>query len=71
MYLPEKVVTNEDFEKIVDTSDEWIVKMTGIKKRHVSQGEFTFEMGLKAAKDALTETGMVKQLYLTTLFNNK
>ena len=31
MYLPEKVVTNEDFTKIVDTSDEWITKRTGIK----------------------------------------
>lgn len=53
MYLPEKIATNEDFEKIVDTSNDWIVKMTGIKKRHISQGEYTFEMGLKAAQNAL------------------
>ncbi|MFR9255962.1 MAG: hypothetical protein ACLVJ6_10915 [Merdibacter sp.] len=33
-YLPEKVMTNEDFEKIIDTSDEWITKRTGIKRRH-------------------------------------
>lgn len=52
-YLPEKVVTNEDFEKIVETSNEWIVKRTGIEKRHMSQGEYTFEMGLKAAKEAI------------------
>lgn len=53
MYLPEKVVTNEDFTKIVDTSDEWITKRTGIKRRHISQGEYTWSMGLKAAKNAI------------------
>lgn len=54
MYLPEKVVTNEDFTKIVDTSDEWITKRTGIKRRHISQGEYTWSMGLKAAKNAIS-----------------
>ena len=54
-YLPEKVATNKDFEKIVDTSDEWIVKRTGIKKRHMSQGEYTFQMGFKAAKRAIKD----------------
>ena len=58
MYLPEKVVANEDFEKIVDTSNEWIVKRTGIKKRHLSQGEYTFDMGLKAAREALKNANM-------------
>ncbi len=53
MYLPEKVVTNEDFTKIVDTSDEWITKRTGIKRRHISQGEYTWVMGLKAATSAI------------------
>lgn len=53
MYLPEKVVTNEDFARIVDTSDEWITKRTGIKRRHISQGEYTWSMGLKAAKNAI------------------
>lgn len=52
-YLPDTVVSNEDLEKIVDTSDEWIFKRTGIKKRHFSRGEYTFSMGLKAAKNAL------------------
>ena len=33
-YIPEKVMTNFDFEKILDTSDEWIVTRTGIRKRH-------------------------------------
>lgn len=54
-YLPDKIATNEDFEKIVDTSDEWIVKRTGIKKRHMSQGEYTFQMGFKAAKRAIKD----------------
>lgn len=54
-YLPERVVDNEAFTKIVDTSDEWITKRTGIKKRHLSDGEYTWMMGLKAAKDALAQ----------------
>ncbi len=53
MYLPELVVDNEDFAKIVETSDEWITKRTGIKRRHISQGEYTWAMGLKAAKNAI------------------
>ncbi len=57
-YLPEKVATNEDFEKIVDTSSDWIVKRTGIEKRHMSQGEYTFEMGLKAAKKAIKDANI-------------
>lgn len=52
-YLPEKVVSNYDFEKIVQTSDEWIVKRTGIQKRHFSCGEYTTQMGYKAALKAL------------------
>lgn len=53
-YLPPKTVDNGDFEKLVDTSDEWITKRTGIKKRHVSNGEYTWVMGLKAAYEALS-----------------
>ena len=34
-YLPEKIVTNKDFESIIDTTDEWIFARTGIKQRHV------------------------------------
>ena len=57
-YLPERIVTNEDFEKIVDTSDEWIRKRTGIGKRHLSDGEYTWQMGLKAAKMAIKDAGV-------------
>lgn len=58
VYLPEKTVTNHDFEKIVDTSDEWIKKRTGIELRHVSDGEYTWSMGLKAAKKALKNSNL-------------
>jgi hypothetical protein len=44
LLLPELVVENERFSEIVETSDEWISSRTGIKKRHFSQGEATWEM---------------------------
>ncbi|MDH3560109.1 MAG: 3-oxoacyl-ACP synthase, partial [Gammaproteobacteria bacterium] len=40
-YLPEKVLTNHDLEKIMDTSDEWIRDRTGISKRHIAAGDET------------------------------
>ena len=44
-YLPERVLTNADLEKMVNTSDEWIRNRTGIEKRHlVSEGEVTSDM---------------------------
>ncbi len=53
-YLPEKVLTNHDLEKIVDTSDEWIKTRTGIEKRHVARkDEATSDMVIEAAKVAL------------------
>lgn len=53
-YLPEKVLTNQDLEKIVDTSDEWIVTRTGMKERRIAkEDEFTSDMGTKAALEAL------------------
>jgi len=36
-YIPPKVMTNKDFEKIIDTTDEWITKRTGIKERRISE----------------------------------
>ena len=58
-YLPEKIMTNKDFEKIVDTSDEWIVSRTGIKKRHIAgENEYTSDMGVKAAECALKDAGI-------------
>jgi 3-oxoacyl-[acyl-carrier-protein] synthase-3 len=53
-YVPEKVITNADLEKMVDTSDEWIVSRTGIRERHiVSPGENTSHMAIEASKEAL------------------
>jgi 3-oxoacyl-[acyl-carrier-protein] synthase-3 len=53
-YLPEKILTNSDLEKLVDTSDEWITTRTGIKQRHiVSAGQATSDLAFKAALCAL------------------
>lgn len=58
-YAPEKVVTNADLEKIVDTSDEWITTRSGIKERHkVAEGEGASDMAVEAAKVALADAGM-------------
>ena len=60
-YLPEKVVTNADLEKIVDTTDEWIFSRTGIKKRHlVVDGETTCDLAEKAALNAMEAAGITK-----------
>jgi len=56
--LPKRVMTNEDMEKIVDTSDEWIVQRTGIRQRYIaSEGETTVSLGLEAARKALAHAG--------------
>ncbi len=53
-YAPEKVMTNDDLAKIVETSDEWIFERTGIKQRHVAaEGEVTSDMALQASLRAL------------------
>src|SRR5512133_2392145 len=53
-YVPEKVLTNADLEKIVDTNDEWIVERTGIRARHVASAEeATSDLALVAARRAL------------------
>jgi 3-oxoacyl-[acyl-carrier-protein] synthase-3 len=59
MYAPERVLTNADLEKLVDTSDEWIVSRTGIRERHVAAPhESTATMAAVAAKRALAVAGM-------------
>jgi 3-oxoacyl-[acyl-carrier-protein] synthase-3 len=53
-YLPERVVTNEELAKTVDTSDEWIVQRTGIRERRIAAtGEVTSDLALRAAQSAL------------------
>jgi 3-oxoacyl-[acyl-carrier-protein] synthase-3 len=52
-YAPETLITNEDLEKMVETSDEWIVSRTGIKTRHRAVDELTSDMAYKAAINAI------------------
>lgn len=55
-YLPEKVLTNADLEKMVDTSDEWITTRTGIKERRLAaKNQATSDLAAGAAKEALTD----------------
>ncbi|MGB0417278.1 MAG: beta-ketoacyl-ACP synthase III [Acholeplasmataceae bacterium] len=54
-YVPNQIVSNHDLEKIVDTSDEWIVSRTGIKERRKVDHETTHEMAHLASKNALEE----------------
>lgn len=55
-YLPTKILSNQDLEKIVETTDEWIVSRTGMKERRIAAAdEYTSDMGLKAAQKALSE----------------
>ena len=58
-YLPERRVSNADLEKIVDTTDEWIVKRTGIRSRYLAaEGETTSMLATKAAQRALDAAGL-------------
>lgn len=52
-YVPKDTLTNFDLEKMVETSDDWIVKRTGIHTRHIATGEITSEIGTKAALVAI------------------
>lgn len=61
-YVPEKVITNFDMEKIVETSDEWIQTRTGIKERRVvAEGQFTSDMAAEAAKRAIEDAKLDKE----------
>jgi 3-oxoacyl-[acyl-carrier-protein] synthase-3 len=53
-YLPEKILSNADLEKMIDTTDEWIFTRTGIRERHiVAENEFTSDLAVKAALQAI------------------
>ncbi len=70
-YLPEKVISNDDLAKFVDTSDEWIRERTGIRQRHVAaEGEFTSDLAVAAAKQALQhaaiEVGSIDLIIVAT-----
>jgi 3-oxoacyl-[acyl-carrier-protein] synthase III len=58
-YLPQRVMTNEDLTRVVETTDEWIVQRTGIHQRHIAApGELTSDIGLAAARAALADAGL-------------
>ncbi len=58
-YLPEKILTNADIAKMVDTSDEWIQQRTGIKERHIAaEGELTSDLAVVAARKALANANL-------------
>src|SRR5258705_10456169 len=61
-YAPKRVLTNADLEKMVATSDEWIVQRTGIRQRHIAdEGEATSDLAVKAAQQALERANLVPE----------
>jgi 3-oxoacyl-[acyl-carrier-protein] synthase-3 len=61
-YMPEKVLTNDDLSKIVDTSDEWITTRTGIRERRIAaEGQATSDMAAEAARRALADAGVAPE----------
>ena len=58
-YVPDRVMTNDELSKLVDTSDEWITERTGIKQRHIAEpGQAASDLALPAARQALEQAGM-------------
>lgn len=58
-YVPPRLLTNADLEKMVDTNDQWIVERTGIRERHIlEKGKGTSDMAVEAAKQCLAERGI-------------
>lgn len=57
MAVPNKVVTNDDLSRLMDTSDEWIRSRTGIERRHISQGDNTSDLASRVAHRLLTKSG--------------
>lgn len=61
-YVPEKVLTNAELEKMVDTTDEWIVTRSGIRERHIARGdEATSDMAAEASRRALAQAGVAAE----------
>src|SRR5210317_2435219 len=58
-YLPERIMTNFDLEKIVDTTDEWIRTRTGVERRHVvEEDQTTSDMCVRSAQNAMEDAGV-------------
>ena len=61
-YAPKRILTNADLEKMVETSDEWIVQRSGIRERRIAdEGEATSDLAVKAAQQALERAGLVPE----------
>jgi 3-oxoacyl-[acyl-carrier-protein] synthase-3 len=61
-YLPERIMTNADLEKMVDTTDEWIRTRTGVEQRHVAaEDELTSDLCVEAAKEAIESAGITAE----------
>lgn len=61
-YLPQRILTNADLERMVDTSDEWIVTRTGIRERHIAaDGEHTSDLAWHAAERAIEAAGIARE----------
>jgi 3-oxoacyl-[acyl-carrier-protein] synthase-3 len=61
-YVPARILTNAELEKMVETSDDWITSRTGIKERHIAaENEFTSDLGAEAAKRAMAQAGITAE----------
>ncbi|MGE0632757.1 MAG: 3-oxoacyl-ACP synthase, partial [Pseudobdellovibrionaceae bacterium] len=61
-YLPERILSNVDLEKLVDTNDQWIVERTGISRRHMAaEGQYCSDLSYEASMRALKDAGMTVQ----------
>ena len=61
-YVPERILTNAELERMVETSDEWITTRTGIRERRIAAaGETTSDMAVAAARHAITRAGITPE----------
>lgn len=61
MYVPPRVVTNDDLSQFLETNDEWITQRVGVKERHISTNETAADMGAKAARAAFGKRGVAAE----------
>jgi 3-oxoacyl-[acyl-carrier-protein] synthase III len=67
-YLPERILSNRDLEKIVDTTDEWIVTRTGMCERRIAhEGEYSSSMAIQAARKAIDHAKIQRMISISLL----
>lgn len=73
-FAPQKIMTNDDIAKLVDTNDQWIRERTGVVRRHIIEGETTVSMAVEAAKRAVADAGVaadeVDLIIVSTISSN-